>query len=346
MLYSQTTETVGPMQLSRIHSERFSAHTVPLKAHLQTFNDGLVQASPVMRELVESIALVARSNTPVLILGESGTGKERVARAIHAGGSRANQPFVAVNTAAIPEQLLESEVFGHVRGAFTGAIQARRDSLMEAHGGTLLLDEIGDMPLMLQPKLLRVLQFGEARPVGSDRIGQVDVRVIAATHRDLGVLVREGRFREDLRYRLNVIPLLVPPLRDRREDIMPLVEQFLREARERTPTSPVTSVSDEAMSVLTHAPWAGNVRELENTIERLVVLGREAVVTAGDLAFLQEKPPEESWPAIEGAPWTLKQMNQRYLHQVLTQTNGDKARAAEILNINLSTLYRWERAKD
>lgn len=304
----------------------------------------LVQASPIMRQLADSIELVARSNTPVLILGETGTGKERVARAIHAGGARANEPFVAINTSAIPEQLLESELFGHVRGAFTGATQSRRGLLMEAHGGTLLLDEIGDMPLMLQPKLLRVLQFGESRPVGSDRIGQVDVRIIAATHRDLSLLVREGRFREDLRYRLNVIPLVVPPLRNRREDIMPLVEQFLQEARDRSPASPVTSFSDEAMNMLTQAAWPGNVRELENMIERLVVLGRDSEITASDLAFPRENTEEDS-SAPEGTTYTLKQMNHLYLQRVLAHTKGDKASAAKILNINLSTLYRWERTK-
>jgi two-component system response regulator HydG len=190
-----------------VESHNYSKSTPPPPGQVADVAKGeLVQASRVMRELVESIALVARSNAPVLILGESGTGKERVARAIHNGGPRASLPFVAVNTSAIPEQLLESEIFGHVRGAFTGATQARRGLLLEAHGGTLLLDEIGDMPIALQPKLLRVLQFGETRPVGSDRFGHVDVRVVAATHRDLSVLVNEGRFREDLRYRLNVIP--------------------------------------------------------------------------------------------------------------------------------------------
>jgi two-component system response regulator HydG len=309
------------------------------------FSGELVHVSAIMRELVEAIALVARSDAPVLILGESGTGKERVARAIHAGGARASQPFVAVNTSAIPDPLLESEVFGHVRGAFTGATQARRGLLVEANGGTLMLDEIGDMPIMLQPKLLRVLQFGETRPVGSDRFGQVDVRVIAATHRDLNVLVSEGRFREDLRYRLNVIPLVVPPLRNRREDIAPLVAVFLAEARERTVESPVRSISDEAMSALIDAAWPGNVRELENTIERLVVLGREAVVNAGDLAFLRGTPPGENWSLSQESPMTLKEMNRRYLDWVLARTHGDKVRAAEILNIDLSTLYRWTRAK-
>jgi two-component system response regulator HydG len=326
-------------------SRQFRKTTRPPSVGPGVLSGELVHESRVMQQLVESIALVARSNAPVLILGESGTGKERVARAIHAGGSRASQPFVAVNTSAIPDALLESEVFGHVRGAFTGATQARRGLLLEANGGTLLLDEIGDMPIMLQPKLLRVLQFGETRPVGSDRFGQVDVRVIAATHRDLNVLVQEGRFREDLRFRLNVIPLVVPPLRERREDIVALVGQFLEEARERTVESPVRSISDEAMNVLRHAEWPGNVRELENTIERLVVLGREEEVTALDLAFLRTKAPVDSWATEQGSLWTLKQMNQRYLDWVLARTEGDKVQAAGILNIDLSTLYRWARAK-
>lgn len=305
----------------------------------------LVHESVAMRELVQSIALVARSSAPVLIFGESGTGKERVARAIHAGGPRASRPFVAVNSSAIPDSLLESEVFGHVRGAFTGATQARRGLLLEANGGTLLLDEIGDMPIMLQPKLLRVMQFGETRPVGSDRFGHVDVRMIAATHRDLTALVREGRFREDLRYRLNVLPLFVPPLRDRREDIAPLATQFLDEACKRNPESPVRAIDDDAMSLLAQAAWPGNVRELENTIERLVVLGREETITACDLEPVQERPSGESWTTMDSVPWTLKQMNLRYLDWVLNRTHGDKVRAAGILNIDLSTLYRWARAR-
>jgi two-component system response regulator HydG len=201
------------------------------------------------------------------------------------------------------------------------------------------------MPITLQPKLLRVLQFGETRPVGSDRIGHVDVRIIAATHRDLNLLVREGRFREDLRYRLNVIPLVVPPLRDRREDIRPLVTQFLQEARERTLASPVDTIDEEAMEILEKGAWPGNVRELENTVERLVVLGRVAVVTAQDLAFLDQAATADTWQVFDNAPMPLKEMNRRYLDWVLTRTEGDKARAAGILHIDLSTLYRWERAK-
>ena len=304
----------------------------------------LVQTSPAMRGLAEAIALVALSKAPVLIVGETGTGKERVARAIHASGPRRNRPFVAVNTSAIPELLLESEVFGHVRGAFTGATQARKGLLPDAHGGTLLLDEIGDMPLALQPKLLRVLQFGEVRAVGSDRMAHVDVRVIAATHQNLDVLVQRGLFREDLHYRLNVIPLVVPPLRERREDIPQLAAHFLEKARERSPMSPVRSIAEEAMCVLQQATWLGNVRELENTIERLVVLGKNTMILPRDLAFLEAGVRGQPWPAATEDIWTLKHMNEQYLAWVLVQTGGDKASAARILGVDLSTLYRWQRA--
>ena len=297
-----------------------------------------------MRQLDEAVTLVAQASAPVLILGESGTGKERVARAIHARGPRSGRPFVAVNTSAIPEQLLESEVFGHVRGAFTGATQARKGLLAEAEGGTLLLDEIGDMPLGLQAKLLRVIQFGEARPVGSDRARHVDVRVIAATHRNLDQLSREGRFREDLHYRLNVLPLVVPPLRARSEDVPVLVGEFLAAARERTPGSPVRTISDEAMRVLETASWFGNVRELESTIERLVVLGREETIEPRNVGYLQAPPmvAAAAWPTAPGELWSLKRVNASYVAWVLAQTGGNKARAAEILGVDLSTLYRWQ----
>jgi two-component system response regulator HydG len=327
-------------------SRQVTRTTRPPRVAPDLLTGELEHASSIMRELVESVALVARSNAPVLIVGETGTGKERVARAIHEGGPRAHQPFIAVNTSAIPDALLESEVFGHVRGAFTGATQARRGLLAEAHGGTVLLDEIGDMPVALQPKLLRVLQFGEVRQVGSDRFGHVDVRIIAATHRNLDALVREDRFREDLRYRLNVISLVVPPLRDRREDILPLALRFLDEALRRTTESPVECISEEAMDALMRADWPGNVRELENAIERLVVLGRKREITAADLEFLSQRSAEHKSVPPPVSPVTLKQMNRQYLDRVLASTGGDKVRAAGILDIDLSTLYRWVRAKD
>jgi two-component system, NtrC family, response regulator HydG len=308
----------------------------------------MVHESAVMKALMETIALVAVSSAPVLIVGETGTGKERVARAIHARGPRRARPFVPVNTSAIPETLLESELFGHVRGAYTGALHARTGLFSEADGGTLLLDEIGDMPLTLQPKILRILQFGEARAVGSDHARRVDVRIVAATHRDLGDQVGAGLFRDDLRYRLNTLTLRVPPLRERRADVEPLVRQFLSAARARAPASPVTSIAPDALLLLQAAPWPGNIRELESAVERVVVLGREATVTARDFSFLQGATamPDDLWPQDQGRHYTLRQMNQRYLDWVLEQTAGDKARAAEVLGIDLSTLYRWQRAKN
>jgi two-component system response regulator HydG len=283
----------------------------------------------------------------VLISGETGAGKELVARAIHARGNRRDRPFVAVNTAAVNDDLFESEVFGHVRGAFTGAAQTRRGLLSEADGGTLLLDEIGDMPASMQAKLLRVLQFGEVRPVGSDRAHLVDVRIMAATHRDLLALVREGRFREDLYFRLNILPLSVPPLRDRREDIPALAAHFLEEARQRSPLSPARSISDEALRTLTAAPWPGNVRELASTIERAVVLSTDETLDLRHMSALPMSDAPASWwaPPTHEPLWPLKRMNDAYIQWVLGQTQGDKPRSAQILGIDLSTLYRWQRAQ-
>jgi two-component system, NtrC family, response regulator HydG len=308
----------------------------------------IVHESAAMRELLETVPLVAASSAPVLIVGESGTGKELIARAIHERGPRAAYAFVAVNTAAIPEHLLESELFGHVRGAYTGAAHARAGLFAEADGGTILLDEIGDMPRILQPKLLRVLQFGEIRALGSDRTHRVDVRVIAATHRDLASLIREGQFRDDLRYRLNTLTLAVPPLRQRREDIAPLAHHFLAAARARMPSSPVTSISDEAMGMLERGSWPGNVRELESAIERLVVLTRESEVKPHDLSFLPESVDAEvgPWPNTNGRHFTMREMNEQYLEWTLEQTRGDKSRAAALLGIDVSTLYRRQRVKN
>jgi two-component system response regulator HydG len=307
----------------------------------------LIGSGPAMSKLQEAIDRVAASSAPVLITGESGAGKELVAHAVHARSGRRNHPFVAVNTSAIPADLLEAEIFGHVRGGFTGASQARKGLLTEASGGTLLLDEIGDMPFDLQAKLLRVLQFGEVRPVGSDHAHRVDVRVVAATHRDLPSLIRQGRFREDLFFRLDVLPLVVPPLRERREDIPALATHFLAEARRRSPDSPVHSIAPDALEMLASAPWPGNVRELASVVERLVVFGRDEQIEARHLLFLSKGP--ESVPALicqpADAPWTLRRVTQAYTEQVLAQTGGNKQRAAEILDVDLSTLYRWERSR-
>lgn len=303
----------------------------------------LIGPGPAMRALHASIDRVAASSAPVLITGETGVGKEIVARAIHARGGRHDRPFVAVNTSAFQEDLIESEVFGHVRGAFTGALHARKGLLTEADGGTLLLDEIGDMPMRMQSKLLRVLQFGEVRPVGSDRAHCIDVRVIAATHRDLPALIREGRFREDLYFRLNVLPLFVPPLREHREDIPALAQHFLEEARRRASGSLVRSISEHALQALIDAPWPGNVRELASAIERAVVFSNDEALRPQHLAPVPAADaPPPSWQPTQ-PPWTLRRMSHAYTEWVLAQTGGNKHRAAEILGIDLSTLYRWQR---
>jgi two-component system response regulator HydG len=311
-------------------------------------NCEIIGPGHAMRTLQASIDRVAESSAPVVVTGETGVGKELVARAIHARGDRRSRTFIAVNTSAVQDDLFESEVFGHVRGAFTGAAQARKGLLTEADGGTLLLDEIGDMPMSMQSKLLRVLQFGEVRPVGSDRVHFVDVRIIAATHRDLPALVRDGRFREDLYFRLNVLPVLVPPLRDRREDIPALVAHFLAEARRRAPRSPVRSVGEEGMRALVEAPWPGNVRELASAIERAVVFSSDESLGPQHLnAVAPGRTPEVPWlVASHDPPWTLKRLNHTYTEWVLAQTGGDKQRSADVLGIDLSTLYRWQRAHD
>jgi two-component system, NtrC family, response regulator HydG len=317
--------------------------TLPPAATVQS---ELIGPGPAMRALHACIDQVAASTAPVLITGETGVGKELVARAIHARGERRGSAFVAVNTSAIQDELFESEVFGHVRGSFTGAAQSRKGLLTEADGGTLLLDEIGDMPMAMQSKFLRVLQFGEVRPVGSDRPHHVDVRVIAATHRDLPELIREGRFREDLYFRLNVLPVFVPPLREHREDIPALALHFLAEARQRASLSQVRSIGDEALRALTEAAWPGNVRELASAIERAVVFSNEESLKPQHLSAPPAvATPMQSWPPMSNSPWSLRRLSHAYTEWVLEQTGGNKQRAAEILGIDLSTLYRWQRAQ-
>jgi DNA-binding NtrC family response regulator len=305
----------------------------------------IIGTGPAMRKLQTVIDVVARSNAPVLVTGETGVGKELVARAIHARSARRDKPFVAVNTSAIPHELLEAEIFGHARGAFTGALQSRKGLLTEANGGTLLLDEIGDMPFGLQAKLLRVLESGEVRAVGSDRPHHVDVRVIAATHRDLPALVKEAHFREDLYYRLNVLPVFVAPLRARPEDIPALAAHFLAAARQRAPMSPVRSIGEDALRALSESSWPGNVRELANSIERAVVFGVDETIDLTHFPSVPAAARDGAWPFPIHTPWTLRRLSQAYAEWVLTKTDGNKKRAAQILGIDLSTLYRWLRAE-
>jgi two-component system response regulator HydG len=306
----------------------------------------LIGESQPMRQLRALIERVTEAVSPVLISGETGTGKELVAQAIHAGSPRADKPFVAVNCAALPEPLLESELFGHARGAFTGAAQSRRGLFVEAEEGTLFLDEVGDLPLSLQGKLLRVLQSGEVRAVGSETSRQVDVRCMAATHKDLSVLVERGLFREDLFFRLDVLRVPVPSLRERIADLPALIEHFLGRSLERAPRSPLVGLEPEALDHLSGHAWPGNVRELENLVERLVVTASAPLARLEDVrrALGATRDPDPIAPLLR-KPLTLAELEDRYVDGVLKKVGGSKAKAAEILGIDLSTLYRREKQR-
>ena len=298
--------------------------------------EGIIGRTAGMLAVYKQIAYAVDSMAPVLIQGESGTGKELVARAIHVHGARAARPFVAVNCGAITETLLESELFGHVRGAFTGAIADRKGVFEQAHSGTVFLDEIGDMPQAMQVKLLRVLQDGEVRPVGGNRAIHTDARVVAATNVDLDRSVADQRFRQDLYYRLSVIVINLPALRDRREDIPLLIEQFVRNASART-GRPVT-ISPDAIAALMSYRWPGNVRELENTIERLVVFSRGRIELP-DLPPTVLAAPSFEERMFQDLP-TLDELERRYLIHVIEAVGGNRSRAAEALGIDRRTLYR------
>ncbi|MFB1482901.1 sigma-54-dependent transcriptional regulator [Corallococcus sp. RDP092CA] len=300
--------------------------------------------SAALQAVLKQVARVAPVDTTVLISGESGTGKELIARELHGQSRRAAMPFVAVNCGAIPHGLLESELFGHAKGAFTDARTARRGLFAEADGGTLFLDEVGELPLGAQVKLLRVLQEGEIRPVGESRVERVDVRVVAATLRDLGKLVEKGDFREDLYYRLNVLNLTLPPLRERREDIPLLARAFLqRFNRDLNRDPPLEGFTPEAAALLTAYAWPGNVRELENAMERAVLLSEGVLVEPGSL-------PEKLWAASAPAPAgtaaplqaggdlslkrAIRELEESYIRAALRRTKGNRTRAAEVLDIS------------
>ncbi|MBN2361581.1 MAG: sigma-54-dependent Fis family transcriptional regulator [Deltaproteobacteria bacterium] len=305
----------------------------------------MVGRSSAMLDLFEFVERVAPSDAAVLIRGESGTGKELVARALHFLSPRSKRPFVAVSCTSLPEALLESELFGHVQGAFSGALSTRRGLFAEADGGTLLLDEIGDMPPELQAKLLRVLQDNEIRAVGADVTRKIDVRVLAATHQPIEERVDQGAFRADLFYRLNVVPIRVPALRERVEDIPLLVEHFVEKTRRSNPTARVSACSPELLSALADYPWPGNVRELENVVKRLVIVGSGETATLDDLrrhapALLETTPPV-AWENRQPLP--LRTIENDYIAWVVRQTGGNKKRAAQILGIDESTLHRREK---
>jgi DNA-binding NtrC family response regulator len=302
----------------------------------------LIGTSPAMREIFALIRKVAHGRSSVLITGESGTGKEVVARTLHFHGNRGDRPFVPINCTAIPEGLLESELFGHVRGAFTGAHTSKQGLFEKANGGTLFLDEIGDMGLGLQSKLLRVIQDREIRPVGSTQTVKVDVRIVAATNKDLTTEIEEGRFREDLFYRLNVIPLHIPPLRERPEDIPALVEHFVQKHSDGARRT----VSPEAMQRLVACPWKGNARELENVIERALALSDTPELGPQDLPLGAVAAPGDAPPAagfLRAAAerrLSLRDVEERYIEEILRVTGGNKVRAARLLGIDRKTLYR------
>lgn len=304
---------------------------------------GLVGHSHKMIDLYKEIALVAASRSTVLITGESGTGKELVARALHRNSPRASGSFVAVNCGAITETLLESELFGHVKGSFTGASADKRGLFEEANQGTIFLDEIGETSLALQVKLLRVLQESEVRRVGSARSVRVDVRVLAATNRDLEREVTEGRFREDLFYRLSVVTLRVPPLRERADDLALLAAHALRQAREAGARA--ATISEEALATLSQYGWPGNVRELENTIAHAALYARGKVITPEDLPLKVRnharvgEMENKTQSMFKDLP-SLDELERRYLIHVLQAVGGSRTRAAEVLKIDRRTLYR------
>lgn len=321
------------LENTRLHNELESAHTF----------SAIIGKSPGMKEVFDLIRRVAPANANVLISGESGTGKERVARAIHDQGPRKDRPFVAINCTAIPETLLESELFGHAKGAFTGAHARKRGLFEEADGGTIFLDEIGDMDLALQAKLLRVIQDRRVRAIGENQDREIDVRIIAATHKDLKASIKNGSFREDLYYRLAVIPIVIPPLRHRKEDIPLLADHFLKKYATAN-QSGVKGFSKEAMARLISMGWEGNVRELENVIERSVVLARNEMIDVGELPGVGQGDVESFFATTQsGTLPTLEEIEKRYIKFVLEKTGGRKEKAAQILGVNRRTLYRKER---
>ncbi len=307
------------------------------EAYKHSAPDQPIGRSKVMRDILALVEKVAAAPSTVLITGESGTGKEVIARTIHLESERKSNVFLPVNCSAIPETLLESQLFGYVKGAFTGAVASQEGLFQRARGGTIFLDEIGEMPLSLQPKLLRVIEEKKVLPVGSTNPIQVDVRILASTNRNLKVEVEEGRFRGDLFYRLNVIGIPIPPLRERREDIPLLVEYLVRRHNLEMKKN-YKGVDNATMRLLMSLPWKGNVRELDNVLERAMILGNGEWITAADLPA--GEVPQSAWVSDGTLEAALRDCERMQIERALEEAAGDKRRAAEHLGLSLSTLYR------
>ena len=299
------------------------------------WREAIITRSPVMEDILRQVRMIAQENISVFINGPSGSGKELIADALHKASPRRNKPFVAINCSAIPEALLESELFGHRKGSFTGAIKDHKGLFLSAHGGTLFLDEIGDMPLALQAKLLRVLQENRVRPIGGSEDVEVDVRVISATHKDLDKAMEEGVFRQDLYYRLNVVAIDLPPLNKRREDVPLLAQHFLKNVASKT-RKKITTFSAEAMELLVAAPWPGNVRQLLNVVEQVCVLTTTPIIPASLVQKALKNPSHEILSYAEARG----RFERQYLCQLLQITSGKVSQAARLAKRNRTEFYR------
>ncbi len=337
------------IRIQRLSEKRSLRRDLDLaRRELERRRGDIIGHSPVMLRVLDRIETIADSDAPVLITGESGTGKELVARRIHALSPRREKPFVAVNCAAFPETLLEAELFGHERGAFTGAVKKREGRFRAAHGGTLFLDEIAEIPPQAQAKLLRVLQEGTIEPLGTDMPVEVDVRIVSATHQHLKVRIADKRFREDLYYRLNVLDVALPPLRERREDLPGLVEHFARQAL-RGKDAPVPAISPEAWAAISEYGFPGNVRELQHAVERAVVLSRGAEIELGHLPediagrATTVQTVSDQREGLRPLSMAIREFEKEYIMRALEAASGKKARAAEILGISRKNL--WEKLR-
>ncbi|MBL8520532.1 MAG: sigma 54-interacting transcriptional regulator [Betaproteobacteria bacterium] len=334
-VFGYLTKPYDPAELIAQIERALALHGSASQRTDQSWRAEIITKSPLMEDLLKRAERVALAEASILIQGESGTGKELLARAIHRASPRRDKPFVGLNCGAIPEALLESELFGHRKGAFTGATADHKGLFLEADTGTMLLDEIGDMPLALQVKLLRALENREIRPVGATKVIPIDVRIISASHRDLVKARAEGTFREDLYYRLNVVTLKLPPLRERREDIPLLIAHFLKSLSESYGKD-VNALSPDAMDMLVAHPWPGNIRQLSNTLEQAVALSGGEIVSTR----IVERAMQRELPVMESFEEARRRFEHDYLTRLLKLTNGNAAQAARIAKRNRTEFYR------